>query len=87
VLATEVTARIHRLVLRLLQDDDQDIREGAAEIVVEGVGRNRRVCQAKAMDLQWEWISTHFGKDDDTIRWAERISLDEEGHSQLYAPH
>ncbi|KAL7425015.1 hypothetical protein Q5752_000702 [Cryptotrichosporon argae] len=52
-----VTAGLQRCLLRLLQDDDEDIRIGAAAIVSAQLGLARPVVQCKAVELWWAWLN------------------------------
>jgi hypothetical protein len=68
---------LHRIVLRLLQDDDEEIREGAAEIVQRGLKLERGICQAKALELEWNWLATHYRGDARVLEWIAEICIDE----------
>ncbi|KAK8849592.1 hypothetical protein IAR55_004927 [Kwoniella newhampshirensis] len=67
---------LHQALLRLLQDDDEEIRHGAAGIVTSGLGRNRGVVQSRAVELWWEWVKGYLHKVTEPIRveWLKWIS-------------
>jgi hypothetical protein len=56
---------IHSIMLRLLQDDDETIRSGAAEIVREGLRLKHGVSQKRAMELVFEFIESCIAGSDD----------------------
>ena len=66
-------ASLHRLILRLLQDDSDDIRVTAGEIVRQGSGRKRAVCQSRAMELEWMFIGKATGRDGMSV-WGGLLS-------------
>lgn len=47
---------LHRALLTLLEDDDVDIRAGAAGIVARGLGLPRPIVPGYAVQLWWEWL-------------------------------
>ena len=46
----------HRLVLRLLQDDDHDVRETVRDLVCRGLALEIPTCLDRVIDLEWQWI-------------------------------
>lgn len=78
---------LHTLLLQLLQDDDEDIRLEAAEIVSKATGRNRSVSIEKARALWWEWLEAHLPTTTDDersswLRWLWRTCLENEGYRE-----
>jgi hypothetical protein len=53
-------AKAHDIILSLLQDDDEEIRVGAVGLVSEGLKLRREVCQEKALELEWSYISSQI---------------------------
>lgn len=49
---------LHRMLLRLLQDDDEAIRQGATDIVRHGSGLKRGISQKRAMELEFDYIES-----------------------------
>lgn len=49
-------ASLHQTLLRLLEDDDADIRIRASGIVSAGLGNARPVVLGKAVALWWDWL-------------------------------
>lgn len=83
-LSPPILAASHRLILRLLQDDNEDIRVTAAEIVRKGLGRRRAVCHSKAMALEWHFIAEAAGRDG-LSTWGALLSnalLDKESYGK-----
>lgn len=74
-------ALLQRTLLSLLQDDDVEIRQGAASIVQRGLGLRQPVVQLKAVELWWSWLrgqlqsSAAEGWED----WLWAKALDKEG--------
>ncbi|KAL1406561.1 hypothetical protein Q8F55_008267 [Vanrija albida] len=54
-------ASLHRTLVRLLEDDDHDIRREAAEIVEAGLRLRRPVVLSHAVALWWEWLGQGLG--------------------------
>ncbi|ORY34822.1 putative death-receptor fusion protein-domain-containing protein [Naematelia encephala] len=76
--------KLHQALLRLLQDDDEGIRLGSAEIIQIGLGTRRPVVQAKALEMWWTWIGNHLGQFDPQVRaiwldWFWDLAIDEAG--------
>jgi hypothetical protein len=53
-------AKAHDIILSLLQDDDEEIRVGAVGLVSRGLHLGREVCQEKALELEWSYISSQI---------------------------
>lgn len=62
----------HRLVLRLLQDDDEAIRSESSDVVSRALGVSRMVCQKRALELEWEYIGLRAQSDPDNA-WRELL--------------
>ncbi|KAK4688723.1 thyroid adenoma-associated protein, partial [Tremellales sp. Uapishka_1] len=68
-----------KTLLRLLQDDDEDIREGATSIVVAGL--TDKICrskvQTKGLVMFWAWLEQHLGglEDHQKREWSEWLEV------------
>ena len=72
----------HQKLLRLLQDDDEEIRSGAAEIVAKGT-ETSPTCQTRAMELEWQWLGeTYEWGGTDRINLAWELFLDLQGFGE-----
>ncbi|WVQ75014.1 hypothetical protein IAR50_004622 [Cryptococcus sp. DSM 104548] len=89
-LATWPHPKLHQALLRLVQDDDEEIRQGAASVIVGLVGREEGVVQQKAVEIWYVWAEQHLLKlsdDGDTaqlgqwVSWLHEISTDRQGAS------
>lgn len=47
---------LHQTLLRSLQDDDEDVRLIAADLIKDGLGMRRALTQARAVDAWWSWL-------------------------------
>lgn len=73
---------LQRTLLTLLQDDDLEIRQGAASVVQRGLGLKRPVVQQKAVELWWAWLEAQLGDAAERARWEEWLwsrALDADG--------
>lgn len=75
---TAVIAKItlvgyHRLLLRLLQDDDESNRLECSDMISRGLKVSRAVCQRRALELEWEYIG----------QCAKEESLDSEWYTLM----
>ena len=76
---------LQQSLLCLLQDDDEDIREGAAEIVATGLGQPRCVHE-RVIDLWWTWARKYVlcGVDATSwVLWMSTLCTDIDGLSQF----
>lgn len=66
---------LHRALDRLLRDDDEALRNGAAEIVRRGLGMSSSVCRDRADELWCDWVATHVAElsSEDAGPWTEWI--------------
>ena len=79
-------AALQFMVLKLLQDDDEMIRSGAAEIVREGLKLKRGVCQKRAMELVFDFIETRILSSDSLTPlkiYISRLTVDETEYGTL----
>ena len=68
-----IITELHHLLLRLLQDDDESIRTGAAEIIRTGLGLKRSICQKRAMELEFEHIGFRATSSDSEETWSNLL--------------
>ncbi|CAK9780976.1 hypothetical protein CC85DRAFT_284619 [Cutaneotrichosporon oleaginosum] len=61
-LPTPVRGRLLRSLLALLEDDDLEIRSGAAAVMSAARGQ-KPVDQHSAVDAWWEWVGAHVGEE------------------------
>jgi hypothetical protein len=59
----------------LLEDDDEDIRITASQIVCDGLKLSCPVVQIKAVSLWWDWVSAH-GAVEGGEEWLWDTALD-----------
>lgn len=88
VLSSSILLKAHQSVLRLLQDDDEDIRQGAATIVVDGISESRNarpIVQVKAYEMWWAWILKRVSGsyEDSWIDWLFDLAIDRAGFGQF----
>ena len=69
LLPDAVLQMLQQSLLCLLQDDDEDIREGAAEIVSTGLGQPRCVHE-RVIDLWWTWARKYVLCRVDATSWV-----------------
>jgi len=77
---------LHQALLRLLQDDDEEIRLLAGNMVVRGLCTARPVVHAKAVEIWWEFVEKHIietGRPIEWIDWLWQLCLDTEGFGEL----
>lgn len=67
-------ASLQRSLLRLLEDDDEDIRLSAAQIVCDGLKLDAPVVQSKAVSLWWNWVSTHGATEKEWL-WSTAMDV------------
>jgi hypothetical protein len=77
VLANSQLSILHHLLLRVLQDDDEEIRAGAAEI--QSIDSSRGYSPAYALVQEWDWLKENMQDDETTAKWAMDLCLDEDG--------
>ena len=80
-----VQVDVHRLLLRLLQDDDEAIRIEAAESVRAGLKLNREICQKRAMELEWDFIGSRLSLSEDKQQWFHlvmEVVMDKDDYSE-----
>ncbi|WWD20217.1 hypothetical protein CI109_104693 [Kwoniella shandongensis] len=75
---------LHQALLRLVQDDDEEIRQGAASIIASGLGRKRGVVQSKAVGLWWSWVEDHLlslsgARREAWLSWLKVLAADRTG--------
>ncbi|OCF46051.1 hypothetical protein I317_00139 [Kwoniella heveanensis CBS 569] len=73
-----------RSLLRSVQDDDEEIRLGACEIVSSGLGKRRVYAQAKSLSLVWEFVTDYLNehkgdRKDEWFGWIEELARDQAG--------
>jgi hypothetical protein len=51
---------LHQVLDRLLNDDDEDIRNGASAIIREGLLKSSPVCRDRADELWGDWLQAHI---------------------------
>ncbi|WWC73595.1 uncharacterized protein I206_107567 [Kwoniella pini CBS 10737] len=78
-------SNLHRSLLRLIQDDDEEIRFGASEIISKGLGYNRGSVQAKSIEIYWKWLEDHLkslvtNQRSQWLNWIKDLSIDEKGY-------
>lgn len=71
--STGTLISLHRLILRLLQDDDEQIRIEAAETLREGLRLKRDVSQKRAMELEWEFIGARLNESAASTAWFDLV--------------
>lgn len=79
---------LQRALLTLLQDDDLEIRQGAASIVQRGLGLKRPVVQQKAVELWWAWLESQLTDTAERGQWEEWLwvkALDADGVAADFA--
>jgi hypothetical protein len=63
-LATRITdadlLALHQTLDRLLNDDDEEIRDGASEIVQNGLKESSPICRDRADQLWGSWVQGHI---------------------------
>lgn len=67
--------RLHQSLGRLLHDDDITIRQGASEIVRNGLHVSISICQERAVEIWHQWLAnhiTHLGEPK-ALPWTEWI--------------
>ena len=79
---------LHDILLRLLQDDDESIRSGAADIVRRGLGVPRAINLPTAMDLEWSYIGsceTWYPRSTEILdfMWSKVLDVSEFGKYRL----
>ena len=72
-MSTGTLISLHRLILRLLQDDDEQIRIEAAETLREGLRLKRDVSQKRAMELEWEFIGARLNESPASTAWFDLV--------------
>lgn len=76
---------LQRTLLRLLEDDDQDIRVGASSIVRKGLGLPRPVVQVEAVKLWWMWAAKDASREPTLWQeWLWATAIDKTFTSMLY---
>ncbi|WVQ79286.1 hypothetical protein IAT38_001382 [Cryptococcus sp. DSM 104549] len=85
-LVTSPHPALHRALVRLLQDDDEEIRQGAGAIVVDALGGGREVVQQKALEMWYGWATGYLrglDKDGEEMRewlvWLRELAEDRQG--------
>lgn len=63
---------LHQSLLRLLQDDDEDVRLLAVDIVKEGLGLRRSPTQTRAAEIWWEWVNSYLTSS--SVSEAEKVA-------------
>jgi hypothetical protein len=51
---------LHHTLDRLLNDDDEELRDGASDIVRKALGVASPICRDKADELWCEWVRAHM---------------------------
>jgi hypothetical protein len=77
---------LHQVLHRLLQDDDESIRQVAAEIVRQGRGIARRISLEQAVRVWWDWLEERVASvdlPDVWVEWLWFLCADEQGFSML----
>ncbi|ODO00815.1 hypothetical protein L198_03142 [Cryptococcus wingfieldii CBS 7118] len=87
-LASWPSPKLHQALLRLVQDDDEEIRQGAAAVIVGLAGREEGVVQQKAVEIWYAWAEQHLLKFDgdsaqtgEWVSWLHEVSTDRQGAS------
>ncbi|WVW86816.1 hypothetical protein I302_108871 [Kwoniella bestiolae CBS 10118] len=78
---------LHQTLVRLIQDDDEEIRNGACEIVSQGLGMKRGVVLSKSLSLYWEWLEHHLKslkqeEREEWLIWIGDLAKDEVGYKE-----
>ncbi|WVO13844.1 hypothetical protein L204_101467 [Cryptococcus depauperatus] len=80
---------LHQALLRLTQDDDEEIRQGAANIITLASDVERRVIQQKAHAMWYDWavgylLSLTRNSEEwcKWISWLKELSLDQDGYDR-----
>lgn len=76
---------LHGMLLRLLQDDDDEIRRLASSVVSRGLGVHRPVVLAKAIEIWWEWLDNLLSSSpaiDGWIEWLWELCVDASGFGE-----
>ncbi|WVQ96114.1 hypothetical protein IAU59_003216 [Kwoniella sp. CBS 9459] len=73
-----------RSLIRLVQDDDEEIRLGACEIISKGLGKKRVYVQAKSLALVWGFMRDHLGglperRKAEWFEWIDELARDQAG--------
>ncbi|WVF68582.1 hypothetical protein IAT40_003351 [Kwoniella sp. CBS 6097] len=72
-----------RSLIRLVQDDDEEIRLGACEIISNGLGKKRVYVQAKSLALVWAFLEKYLGGSkegkEQWFGWIEELARDQAG--------
>lgn len=79
---------LQRALLALLQDDDLEIRQGAAAIVQRGLRLKRPMVQQKAVELWWSWLESQLVDAAERAQWEEWLwtkALDIDGAESDFA--
>jgi hypothetical protein len=74
---------LHQTLDRLLNDDDEELRDGAADIVRKGLGISSPICRDRADELWCHWTRERLTilSEQDKERWVKWLT------SQLAATH
>ncbi len=86
--SSAILPSLHQSLLRLLYDDDEEIRRGASTIVTRGICAGRTVVNAKAVEMWWNWFEGHLSgsvKAPEWIEWLWELSVDAEGFGESYS--
>ncbi|WWC92899.1 uncharacterized protein L201_007861 [Kwoniella dendrophila CBS 6074] len=78
---------LHQTLVRLVQDDDEEIRVEASDIIRRGLNRKRGVVQSKSLEIYWQWLGQYLESLSDAERekwliWITDLSLDKQGYEQ-----
>ncbi|EAL20900.1 hypothetical protein CNBE2610 [Cryptococcus deneoformans B-3501A] len=77
----------HQTLIRLAQDDDEEIRHGAARIIVGMLGGEKSVVQQRAVEMWYDWATRlllGFDRDSDELGqwlvWISDLAQDHKGY-------
>ncbi|WWC65932.1 uncharacterized protein I303_108554 [Kwoniella dejecticola CBS 10117] len=88
--ASRVNIDLHKSTLRLMQDDDEEIRAGTSDIIVKGLGHQRGLVHAKTLGMYWDWLEGYIrtlnpglwstsGDLEGWVEWLRDLSTDKKG--------
>lgn len=87
-LSDRASFSIHTAILRLLQDDDEEIRLVAAEIVSQTSGEDTSLSVERAHSRWWDWAERYIPSDTPESRhrwsaWLQSVCLDQPDYREL----
>ncbi|WVQ66397.1 uncharacterized protein L199_004577 [Kwoniella botswanensis] len=86
-LFNHANVELHRALLRLVQDDDEEIRNGVCDILSTGLKLRMGVILSKSLEIYWTWLeeylkSQNIDQKQKWLGWLKNLATDQEGYEQ-----